>query len=333
MEAIQPPATPAESTTPLAETDTESETESDPEPDAPPRTDPHAIPEGMVTSYYDALVAGDIPTLNQYWATSEAYMHMGYPQTVQDTIDEPGYEWYFEMGEYCLAVNANATATTATILAKHGHIEALRQARALGCPWDVRVYAQAAARNDIGFMQYAYDNGCPLEPRIGTTHGRIEQALYQNTNWDWSAAWVKGWMKKARDWRHWKPFTGSSSVPNVRTDLVPSSPVAHEHREDVWGDQAGTWADLKEGIWGGNKVCANAAAGGHLEALQWARAHGFPWNASTIKKAAARGHIAILQWARAQDPPCRWTHPNDAFSPARRYSPAVEQWMSEHGRP
>ena len=51
-------------------------------------------------------------------------------------------------------------------------------------------------------------------------------------------------------------------------------------------------------------TCSNAAEGGHLEVLQWARANGCLWNAYTCSNAAAGGHLEVLQWARANG--CEW---------------------------
>ena len=42
---------------------------------------------------------------------------------------------------------------------------------------------------------------------------------------------------------------------------------------------------------------------GHLEVLQWARAHGCPWDAETCVMAARQGHREVLVWARAQGCP------------------------------
>ena len=51
-------------------------------------------------------------------------------------------------------------------------------------------------------------------------------------------------------------------------------------------------------------ACAAAAQSGHLEALQWLRAEGCPWNARTCEEAAARGRVGVLRWAREHG--CPW---------------------------
>jgi len=64
--------------------------------------------------------------------------------------------------------------------------------------------------------------------------------------------------------------------------------------------------------------CGGAAAGGHLDVLQWARQNGCPWcedldiwNTADLDvidccaRAAAGGHLAVLQWAREHG--CPWS--------------------------
>ena len=48
----------------------------------------------------------------------------------------------------------------------------------------------------------------------------------------------------------------------------------------------------------------NAAEGGHLAVLRWARQHDCPWNEGTCSGAAGGGQLAILRWAREHN--CRW---------------------------
>jgi hypothetical protein len=45
------------------------------------------------------------------------------------------------------------------------------------------------------------------------------------------------------------------------------------------------------------RVCAEAASGGRLDVLMWARENGCPWNVSTCIEAAENGHLACLKWA------------------------------------
>jgi len=51
-------------------------------------------------------------------------------------------------------------------------------------------------------------------------------------------------------------------------------------------------------------VCSLAAVNDHLDALQWARANGCPWDDRTCLFAADGGNLEVLQWARANG--CPW---------------------------
>ena len=56
--------------------------------------------------------------------------------------------------------------------------------------------------------------------------------------------------------------------------------------------------------WDKESGCVNAAMGGHLEVLQWARERHCPWNARTRCEGAAwGGHLEVLQWAVEHDCP------------------------------
>ena len=48
-------------------------------------------------------------------------------------------------------------------------------------------------------------------------------------------------------------------------------------------------------------ICACAAQNGHLELLQWVRAHQCPWDEMTCFIAAENGHLELQKWARSND--------------------------------
>ena len=67
---------------------------------------------------------------------------------------------------------------------------------------------------------------------------------------------------------------------------------------------------------GRGDVRANAAGGGHLEVLKWARANGCPWDEATCAWAAKYGHLEVLKWARENGCPWdEWTCANAARPP------------------
>jgi hypothetical protein len=76
-------------------------------------------------------------------------------------------------------------------------------------------------------------------------------------------------------------------------------------------------------------LCASAARGGHLEALQWLRDRGCQWDSWTCAAEAARGgHLAVLQWARASG--CAWDA-RACEAAARSGHLAVLQWLRANG--
>ena len=47
-------------------------------------------------------------------------------------------------------------------------------------------------------------------------------------------------------------------------------------------------------------TCANAAGGGHVKVLEWARASGAEWDEWSWAASAAGGHIHVMEWLMAQ---------------------------------
>jgi hypothetical protein len=77
-------------------------------------------------------------------------------------------------------------------------------------------------------------------------------------------------------------------------------------------------------------LCASAARGGQLLALQWLRDRGCAWDAGTCWAAALGGHLAVLQWARANG--CVWDA-KTCSAAARGGHLAVLQWAVANGCP
>ncbi len=74
------------------------------------------------------------------------------------------------------------------------------------------------------------------------------------------------------------------------------------------------------------ETCANAARGGHLELLQWARVTGCPWNGQTCLGNAARGgHLEVLQWLKSKG--CPWDRAAGSYA-ARGGHLEVLKWLA-----
>lgn len=101
------------------------------------------------------------------------------------------------------------------------------------------------------------------------------------------------------------------------------------------GDAAALrWALEHTDPWHGpaafRRVCAAAADGGQVEALQCAQAYGCPWDAghsNCCTSAAARGDLPMLQWARAQEPPCPWDVQGCLRSAKKKKRRLVAEWI------
>lgn len=78
------------------------------------------------------------------------------------------------------------------------------------------------------------------------------------------------------------------------------------------------------------QTCARAAKGGYLKILQWCRANGCPWNEHSCSEAAAGGHLHVIQWARSQG--CHWGT-GTTFAAARGGHMNTLRWLVARGCP
>ncbi|QDZ25672.1 hypothetical protein A3770_18p81900 [Chloropicon primus] len=82
-------------------------------------------------------------------------------------------------------------------------------------------------------------------------------------------------------------------------------------------------------------TCSSAARGGHLDVLKWLRSQDppCPWNWRTCEYAAGGGHLAVLQWARSQDPPCPWGDEDTCWRAAQGGHLDVLKWARSQDPP
>jgi len=82
------------------------------------------------------------------------------------------------------------------------------------------------------------------------------------------------------------------------------------------------------------RVCALAAAGGHLDVLKWARGHGCSWEEDLVGEccalAAQGGHLEVLKWLREQD--CQWDVMTCAQAAAGGHLDLLK-WVRDYGCP
>jgi len=90
------------------------------------------------------------------------------------------------------------------------------------------------------------------------------------------------------------------------------------------------WARENDCPWD-KRTCAHAAKGGHLEVLKWARENGCPWDENTCACAAYRGHLEVLKWAHANGCPLFHSTRLDLISMENRrgFQSEVVRWLEE----
>ena len=77
-------------------------------------------------------------------------------------------------------------------------------------------------------------------------------------------------------------------------------------------------------------LCEDAARGGHLDVLKWARENDCPWDEETCANAAGGGHLDVLKWARENG--CPWDKWTCAFA-AEGGNLEILKWARENGCP
>lgn len=79
-------------------------------------------------------------------------------------------------------------------------------------------------------------------------------------------------------------------------------------------------------------ICNNAAEGGHINILEWAKSQfsNPRWNENTCSGAAEGGHLNVLQWLRSQEPPCPWNS-DTCKNAAKRGHLDILQWAHANG--
>lgn len=158
-----------------------------------------------------------------------------------------------------------------TVLADVMTVAKLQHARALGCPWDARTCAAAAAAGALDVLRLARAEGCSWDHRTATEaarHGHL--ALLR-----WAVAEGCG------------------------LDTAAINAAAR-------GGHLAVIQELRDrGLSWHPETTASAAAGGHLELLKWAIAHDARWSPSACFEAAGSGSVELLVWASDHGAPLR----------------------------
>ncbi len=154
--------------------------------------------------------------------------------------------------------------------AARGDLEALKQARCDGCPWDERTCSSAAGGDHLDVLQWARQNNCPWDS--GTCCEAAEGGHLEVLQWA---------RQNGCPWGSW---TCARAALGGHLEVLQ-------------------WAH-KNGCGWDSWTCSWATRGGQLEVLKWACENGCPWDSRTCHWAASEGHVEILRWALKNG--CEW---------------------------
>ena len=130
--------------------------------------------------------------------------------------------------------------------AGEGHMDVLQWLRSIGCQWCSRTCKSAAGNGHLAVLQWARANGCDWDSETcsaAAAGGHLQVLQWSRANGcDWDSSTCRSAAVREVTWRllQW------GREPMVATGIV--------------------------------STCSAAAAGGHLEVLQWARANGCDWD-------------------------------------------------------
>jgi hypothetical protein len=201
-----------------------------------------------------------------------------------------------------------ASPAACAAAARQGHLEALRWLRrTAGAPVDEGTADAAVAGNQLSCLQFAAEEGCYIN----------QQCLSRACGVAGSAEVVAWILDRFRvhgpaDW-----------------DYIPIAYSEHAFRQAASvGDIAAMEVLQARGCPRPDDACIEAAAGGHLRALQWLRAQEppHPWGEEVAGVLAARGDLTALQWVRGQEPPCPWG-PETCDAAAESGQEAALRWL------
>jgi hypothetical protein len=201
-----------------------------------------------------------------------------------------------------------ASAAACAASARQGHLDALRWLRRIaGATVDEGTADAAVAGNQLPCLQFAAEEGCYIN----------QQCLSRACGVAGGAelvAWIldRFRVRSPADW-----------------DYTPVAYSEHAYRQAASvGDVAIMEVLQARGCPRPDDACVEAAAGGHLRALQWLRTQEppHPWGEEVAGVLAARGDLAALQWVRGQEPPCPWG-PEACDAAAETGQEAALRWL------
>ncbi|KAL6067975.1 Ankyrin repeat domain containing protein [Balamuthia mandrillaris] len=200
------------------------------------------------------------------------------------------------------------SAKTCSAAARHGHLHVLQWLRKEGCRWDERTIRNAALGGHKTLLRWADFNGCRMAHRIC-------KAAAEGGHLD-----ILWWLRASHF--YFFPLFGSYSCSTPWPTLAllvrvkdKANVVAEALNVQVEAGGIGEELILEGAVKAGHlhvlqewemlsgaasrciHLCRRAAAGGHLQVLQWLREKKSPWDEATTAAAAKGGHLEVLKWA------------------------------------
>ena len=168
----------------------------------------------------------------------------------------------FERGKISKDSVYVATSLTSSI-AGSGHLNCLRYAIEIGCPWYSQACLNAARNGHLNCLRYAMENGCPQDSTTilcAASGGHLDCIKYLHEN--------RYFMN---------PFATCYAAGNGHLDCLK---YLHEH-----------------GYLSTPMTCSYAAGNGHLNCLKYAHKNGCSWDYQTCNNAALYGHFDCFKYA------------------------------------
>lgn len=280
-------------------------------PDADDTNEP--MPVAETTKGHDMLIADCFASVAsfRYALRQSSYFYFGTVIQLPQTPVCP-------VSHICLAIAAA------------GNLDVLREARAVGFPWDWNTAVVAARGGHIHILDWItgafqtnpvwlQDEAC-IKAAVEGSHPVVLEWLWargcgkhgdstimvavkignvEMLKW----AWKNGCSRVQARPTEEDSTQGEIMKTAIRRDCESKSFIAvaaglgHKH--------VVKWLH-KHGVKWTSAACVNAAREGELEMLQMLREYNCPWNKSTCAGAAISGHLEVLIWLREQVPPCPW---------------------------
>ena len=208
-----------------------------------------------------------------------------------------------------------------------GWLPVLQWLRGMGCPWDHEVFVEAARRGHMPVLLWAKENGCPSRSWRWSS-GNIFKSACESGDVD-LVQWVL--KEEIDDADNSVTFEDGCGVAALRGHLPLLQSMTVKNPSYVTG-----------------RVCLEAAKGGSVGVLTWAKENGAPWTGemerrywrreygctweeTVCREAAERGHIQVLQWLK-ENCECKWkSWPCEKAAWGGKLE--VLKWLREQGCP